>query len=91
VTGTNTKTVEGPTALHRPMIPRHPGGAVTVRAPVLRAITDADVDRVARFFHVHHNSALSVETYRRSLVSHNGGRFADHGIMLVDGDDVVGA
>ena len=40
---------------------------------------------------MHHNSALSVDVYRRSFVARNGEGGADHGVVLVDGDDVVGA
>jgi hypothetical protein len=68
-----------------------PKEAVPVPMPVLRPITDADLDAVARFFHVHHNSDLPVEAYRRSFVAHRGAHGANHGVMLVDGDDVVGA
>jgi hypothetical protein len=65
--------------------------AVPVPTPVLRPITDADLDAVARFLHLHHNSDLPVEAYRRSFVAHRGATCANHGVMLVDGDDVVGA
>jgi len=91
VTGPTTKTVEELTAPDRPMVRRTPEEAAQVPTPVLRSITAADLDSVARFFHVHHNSTLPVEVYRRSFVAPHDARCADHGVMLVHGEDVVGA
>jgi hypothetical protein len=58
---------------------------------VLRPITDDDLDTVARFLHVHHNSNVSVDSFRRSFAAHHSGARPNSGVMLVDGDDVVGA
>jgi hypothetical protein len=58
---------------------------------VLRPITDHDLDRVARFLHAHHDSNVPVAWFRRSFAAHHSRTRPNNGMMLVDGDDVVGA
>ena len=58
---------------------------------VLHPITDDDLDTVARFLHAHHDSKVPVESFRRSFAAHHSATRPNNGVMLVDGDDVVGA
>jgi hypothetical protein len=57
----------------------------------LRPITDDDLDTVAQFLHAHHDSSVPVESFRQSFAAHHSGARPNSGVMLVDGDDVVGA
>jgi hypothetical protein len=57
----------------------------------LRPITDDDLDAIARFLHAHHDSSVPVEGFRQSFAAHQSGVRPNSGVMLVDGDDVVGA
>jgi hypothetical protein len=56
---------------------------------LVRPITDHDLDTVARFLHVHHDSKVPVESFRRSFAAHHSATRPNSGVMLVDGD-VVG-
>ena len=58
---------------------------------VLRPITDDDLDAVARFLHAYHNSDVPVEWFRQSFAAHHSADRPNSGVMLVDGDDIVGA
>ena len=66
-----------------------PGDAVEM-AVLLRPITDDDLDMVARFLHVHQDSNVPVDSFRRSFMAHHSEGRPNSGVMLVDGDDVVG-
>jgi hypothetical protein len=57
---------------------------------VLRPVTDEDHDTVARFLHAHHDSKVPVESFRKSFAAHHSEARPNSGVMLVDGDDVVG-
>ncbi len=59
-------------------------------AVLLRPITDDDLDTVARFLHAHHDSNVPIECFRRSFMAHHSEARPNSGVMLVDGDDVVG-
>jgi hypothetical protein len=59
-------------------------------AVLLRPITDDDLDAVARFLHVHHDGNVPVDSFRRSFMAHHSTSRPNSGVMLVDGDDVVG-
>jgi hypothetical protein len=58
---------------------------------VLRPITDDDLDRVARFLHAHHDSKVLATRFRQSFAAHHSRARPNNGVMLVDGDGVVGA
>ena len=58
---------------------------------MLLPITDDDLDTVARFLHVHHDSNVPAEGFRRSFAAHHSETRPNSGVMLLDGDDVVGA
>jgi hypothetical protein len=58
---------------------------------VLRPITDDDLDGVARFLHAHHDSNVPINGFRQSFAAHHSAARPNNGMMLVDGDDVVGA
>jgi hypothetical protein len=60
-------------------------------AVLLRPITDDDLDTVARFLHAHHDSNVPVECFRRSFAANHSEARPNSGVMLVDGNDVVGA
>jgi hypothetical protein len=64
---------------------------VAVGMVVLRPIADDDLDRVARFLHAHHDSNVPVKRFRQSFAAHHSGARPNNGMMLVDGDEVVGA
>ena len=57
----------------------------------LRPITDDDLDRVARFLHAHHDSNVPVTGFRQSFAAHHSQARPNNGVMLLDGDGVVGA
>ena len=57
----------------------------------LRPITDDDLDRVARFLHAHHDGKVPASCFRQSFAAHRSPARPDNGVMLVDGDGVVGA
>jgi hypothetical protein len=57
----------------------------------LRPITDEDLDKVARFLHAHHDSTIPVERFRQSFAAQHSTSRPDNGVMLVDGDEIVGA
>jgi hypothetical protein len=64
--------------------------AAVGRAVLLRPITDDDLDTVARFLHAHHDSKVPVESFRRSFAAHHSATRPNNGVMLIDGDEVVG-
>ena len=59
-------------------------------AVLLRPITDDDLETVVRFLHAHHDSRIPVESFRRSFAAHHSTSRPNSGVMLIDGDDVVG-
>jgi len=63
---------------------------IAIGMAVLRPITDDDLDTVARFLHAHHDSNVPVESFRQSFAAHHSKARPNSGVMLVDGDDVVG-
>lgn len=57
----------------------------------LRPIAPADAARVAAFLHEHMNGAIAPEAWRHAIVPPWGHRGPNAGVMLLDGDAVVGA
>jgi hypothetical protein len=57
----------------------------------LRPITDDDRGTVARFLHEHYDPKVPVESFRRLFAANQSEARPNSGVMLVDGDDVVGA
>jgi hypothetical protein len=57
----------------------------------LRPITDDDRGTVARFLHEHYDPKVPVESFRGLFAANQSEARPNSGVMLVDGDDVVGA